>query len=207
MSSRARLLVDVDAAGADPWFRSSHATPADGADDERRGGPDEAADPAAVPAAGEACGTPAGRYNPEDVLGLALQLETAIADVACARADMLQRARPQLVGLALEIARLILRREVERSPAVVGELARVAIDRLAAATDLRVLVHPLDFDVLESVTEQSRRPVGLVPDASVERGGCRIESSFGEIDAGLEAQLAEISRVLLEPDEVPEACP
>ena len=201
------MLVDVDAAGADPWFRSSHAAPSDGTDDERRGSPDEAADSAAVPSAGGACGPLAGRYTAEDVLGLALQLEAAIAEVARARAEMLQRARPQLVGLALEIARLILRREVERSPAVVGEMARVAIDRLAAATDLRVLVHPLDFEVLESVTERARRPVGLVPDASVERGGCRIESSFGEIDAGLEAQIAEISRVLLEPDEVREACP
>lgn len=201
------MLVDLDAAGADPWFRSSYPAPSNVADDERRGNPDEAPESAAGPAAGEAAGAPASRYTAQDVLGLALQLEAAIADVARARADMLQRARPQLVGLALEIARLILRREVERSPAVVGEMARVAIDRLAAATDLRVLVHPLDFEVLESVTEQSRRPVGLVPDASVERGGCRIESSFGEIDAGLDAQLAEISRVLLEPDEVREACP
>ena len=206
MLSRARVIVDVEAAGADPWFRSSYGAPAEDADDERLGSLDERSDAAAA-AAGEEPGMPASRYTAQDVLGLALQLEAGIADVARARAEMLHQARPQLIGLALEIARLVLSREIERRPAVVGEMARVAIDRLAAATDLRVLVHPLDFEVLESVTEQSRRPVGLVPDASVERGGCRVESSFGEIDAGLDAQLAEISRVLLEPDEVPEACP
>ncbi len=205
MSSRARLLIDVEAAGADPWFRST-GVPADAAD-EGRGGLDEGPDDTASPVAGEPSGPPVSRYTPQDVLGLALQLEAGIAEVARVRADMLQQSRPQLIGLALEIARVVLRREAERRPAVVAEMARVAIDRLAAATDLRVLVHPLDFEALESVTEHSRRPVGLVPDASVERGGCRVESSFGEIDAGLEAQLAEISRVLLEPDEVPEACP
>ena len=78
------------------------------------------------------------------------------------------------------------------------------------AHSLRRLPHVFYYQPRLSTTLpvlQSRRPVGLVPDASVERGGCRVESSFGEIDAGLDAQLAEISRVLLEPDEVPEACP
>lgn len=205
MSSRARLLVDVEAAGADPWFRPTVNVPSDAAD-ENPAGPDERGD-AASAVVGEAPALPASRYTAQDVLGLALQLEAGIADVVRVRIAMLQQSRPQLIGLALEISRLVLRREVERSPAVVAEMARVAIDRLAAATDLRVLVHPLDFEALESVTEHARRPVGLVPDASVERGGCRVESSFGEIDAGLETQLAEISRVLLEPDEVPEACP
>lgn len=203
MSSRARLLVDVD---ADPWFRSVYGAPIE-ADLEGTVPPDAGADDEASSAQGEAPGLSASRYTAQDILGLALQLESAIADVARTRADMLQRARPQLVGLALEIARLVLRREVARSPAVVAEMAGAAIERLSAATDLRVLVHPLDLEALESVTEHARRPVGLVPDASVARGGCRVESSFGEIDAGLDAQLAEISRVLLEPDEVPEACP
>ena len=58
-----------------------------------------------------------------------------------------------------------------------------------------------------SDADPSRVVAGFIADPRVEPGGCRVESSFGEIDAGINAQLAEISRALLESDEIPQALP
>jgi flagellar assembly protein FliH len=39
--------------------------------------------------------------------------------------------------------------------------------------------------------------VSVVPDQTVQRGGCVVESDFGLIDATVDAQFAELSRALL----------
>jgi flagellar assembly protein FliH len=44
-----------------------------------------------------------------------------------------------------------------------------------------------------------------VADPIVGRGGCRIESEFGLIDAGIDAQIQEIARALLGEEETANA--
>jgi flagellar biosynthesis/type III secretory pathway protein FliH len=39
--------------------------------------------------------------------------------------------------------------------------------------------------------------VTLTADARVPRGGCKVESEYGDIDAGVDAQIQEIARALL----------
>ena len=39
--------------------------------------------------------------------------------------------------------------------------------------------------------------VTIAADPRVPRGGCRVESEFGDIDAGVDAQIQEMARALL----------
>jgi flagellar assembly protein FliH len=42
--------------------------------------------------------------------------------------------------------------------------------------------------------------VTVVPDPVVVRGGCLVESDFGYVDAGIDAQLHEVARAILADD-------
>ena len=59
--------------------------------------------------------------------------------------------------------------------------------------------HPADHQHVTAAlanTETSGQ-VTLAADARVPRGGCRVESEYGEIEAGVDAQIQEIARALL----------
>ena len=60
-----------------------------------------------------------------------------------------------------------------------------------------VRLNPLDYATLSPVKSDEAGTINLVADPAVPRGGCRIESACGEIDAGIDAQIAELSRELL----------
>ena len=50
-------------------------------------------------------------------------------------------------------------------------------------------------------TQWEGTSVTVVPDPAIARGGCVVESEFGSIDAGIDAQLEEVSRAVLGPYE------
>jgi flagellar assembly protein FliH len=195
MSSRARLLGRRDASMAGPWYRATEDAAEVGAVEPT------------VPSAEEEARTDEVRQALESAGRLVRRLEAALVEVARFREELERRLRPQLIELSLAISRRVLHRLVERDPAVVADMAGAALERLNNATDVRVRVNPRDFEALHAGTEPTRAVVGWVADPRVEPGGCLVESSFGEIDAGIEAQLAEISRALLESDEIPQALP
>jgi flagellar assembly protein FliH len=78
-------------------------------------------------------------------------------------------------------------------------MARVALDRLGETARVTVRMNPDDF----AVTAQARAAqlagsnVSVVADARIGRGGCRVESDLGVMDAGVEEQLREVARALL----------
>ena len=88
--------------------------------------------------------------------------------------------------------------------AVVGHLAdpaagaRVALDRLGEHSGATIRLHPEDFEVATGGdTDWESEQVNVVSDENVSRGGCRIESAFGFVEASVEAQFEEIERAVL----------
>jgi flagellar assembly protein FliH len=209
------LVAHPSEAVTDTW----HLDESDGIARGLHGGPvgREAPDPEA---AGYARGLADGerlalQSAAAHTVALAGQLRTALAGLEDFRVGLLERSETRLVTAALAIARRVLRQELRQEPALLRSLARAAIDTVRGAVDVRVVVHPLD---LEAVRPDVRpevgpdvRPPGAAPsgasvlyvaDDRVDRGSCRVESSFGEIEAGLEAQLAEIGRGFAEGGDV-----
>jgi flagellar assembly protein FliH len=69
---------------------------------------------------------------------------------------------------------------------------------------LKLRLHPADIEVLHVAGQEalsrlaSMGQAELVPDESITRGGCQIETRHGVIDARLETQLERITLELLE---------
>ena len=106
------------------------------------------------------------------------------------------------------MAERILRREVSQDRGLLLAMARVAIDQLGDHVVAKVHLHPADFEAVAAGREEpSSDGITLVSDPQRPRGSCHIESTFGAIDAGVEAQVQELTRSLLGDDRDEHASP
>jgi len=111
--------------------------------------------------------------------------------------DRIRRdAEEDLVRLAIEIARRILRREVATDPAAILGLVKAALERVTAREILRVGVPPQDVALIEDYLAGQGMPsrIEVTGDSKLERGAVVVETSRGDLDASVETQLVEIER-------------
>lgn len=115
-------------------------------------------------------------------------------------AALAERFAPAVVTLALEVARKLVRREVERDPSVLLSWVRDAAERLHGAGELVVRVNPQDLELLRSCgvdLERAGFRLRWVPDPEVD-GGCVVESDAGTADATVATQLRTLRERLEE---------
>lgn len=107
-----------------------------------------------------------------------------------------------IINTANLIATQILEREVSRDSDIVIDQVRKAIATLDDDIIFRIHLNPSDVEVLEQarsiLTEDKKRMenVKLIPDRSVERGGCILKSAAGSIDARIKTQIANSAQRL-----------
>ncbi len=104
----------------------------------------------------------------------------------------------EMVRLIFALTRKILRHELALPEGVIRETLRAAFQHVLEARNITVHLNPKDHQCLLSHPaglpwqEKGDAAVKIQPDAAVARGGCFLETSFGEIDATLEGQLDQI---------------
>ncbi|MGC4062900.1 MAG: FliH/SctL family protein [Aquabacterium sp.] len=102
-----------------------------------------------------------------------------------------QQLAGRIAGVALELARQVVRSELIQHPDVVVDVAEQALGALlASARQIVLRLHPDDHAMAQAqLTEMlAARGARLVPDASVTRGGCVVESDIAVVDASVEAR-------------------
>lgn len=148
---------------------------------------------------GEENGILAGREKVEPVLSALTDL---LAGLSRIREEMLRNAEKEAVELALAISEKIIAREVSANGGIVAGVVREALREVVDQDDISVRLNP---DDLEFVRETKHEFSDLVrnidnlsfePDESVTRGGCHIETNFGDIDARIEQKI-ELVRTAL----------
>ncbi len=122
------------------------------------------------------------------------QLGRAIEQLATHRLKIQREAEPELVRLALAVARRILRRELTVDPESLLGLLKAGLEKIESADTHRVRVHPEHVDVLRRMLEGAARPIEIAADPSLPVGGVIFETSHGSVDVGMETQLKEIER-------------
>jgi flagellar assembly protein FliH len=144
---------------------------------------------------GERAGLEAGGKRADAMLR---RLSETLDQLGDLRRRMIRETEAQMVELALAIARRIVRRDVALDQNLTLSMARLALDRLGDRTTATVRLHPDDLAATAvGRSEWSGSHVTVVADGSVSRGGCRIESDFGFVDASIDAQFREVARALL----------
>jgi flagellar assembly protein FliH len=94
-----------------------------------------------------------------------------------------------VLELACELARQVLRHEMSTNPNALQPVVREALGMLAVDSKAAVVrMNPLDIEVLAEVVRQefSNLALTLLPDATLARGGCLVESAGTVVDATVE---------------------
>lgn len=102
-----------------------------------------------------------------------------------------QQLAGRIAGVALELARQVVRSELDQRPEAVLTVAEEALGvLLASARQISVRLNPEDHALAQgSLTEVLQaRGARLMPDGSVTRGGCVVESDIAVVDASVEAR-------------------
>ncbi len=101
--------------------------------------------------------------------------------------------------IALQLARQVLRSELQLAPQHVTTVATEAVEALLhSARHITVLVHPQDLPLVAEAAQETLQARGarLVAHAQIARGGCRVESDAGSIDARIAARWAQAAAAL-----------
>ncbi|MGE0591277.1 MAG: FliH/SctL family protein [Vicinamibacterales bacterium] len=151
-------------------------------------------------AQGERAGAEAAGQRGEAMLR---RLAQTVEELTTLRAQMIHETERQLVQLALAIARRIVHREVTLDRDLLVAIARVGLDRLGESAQVTVRLHPEEYEAVGAarIARIGGNNVQVVPDERVGRGGCRLESDLGMLDAGVDAQIQELARALLGEEE------
>lgn len=104
---------------------------------------------------------------------------------------------------AVLLARRVVRQELQARPELLVPLAEEAVQAvLLSARQILVRVHPEDLPLVEQGAAEvlEARGARLVADPTVARGGVRVDSDAGSIDATLATRWAEAAAALGAPD-------
>jgi flagellar assembly protein FliH len=131
----------------------------------------------------------------------------SLEELAAFRSEVRARYERELLELALGVARKVVRQELSERPEVwlgmIRHAVRRAVDRERIA--IRVPGRLMQF-LREGLPElraslEDVKELELIEDPSLPEGGCVIESRFGDIDIGVETQLAAAERALVQSQE------
>ena len=127
-------------------------------------------------------------------------LEEARAEAA----RVIAGAGPQILEIAVAVARKVIKREVSADPEVVLANVREALKSVNPGDAVTVTTNPLEVTVVENVRTRLRKEFGglgdisVRDDPSVDPGGCTIRTDKGTVDARIDSQIQAISERISE---------
>lgn len=126
------------------------------------------------------------------------QLAATIEEISALANEITSQVEPQLVELALQIAKKVVGREVTLDREIALTLVKVSLAKLHNRSIAEVRLNPEDFNFVLAHREKIdfRGSLELVEDKSISVGGCLIHTETGDIDARIEAQFDEIAHGL-----------
>jgi flagellar assembly protein FliH len=120
------------------------------------------------------------------------------------RADILKESEKEIVDLVLMISRKVVKVISENQRNVVISNVIEALRKVRSKGDIIIRVNMADLNLATEHKQdfitmmEGVKSINVIEDSTVDKGGCIIETDFGEIDARISSQLAEMENKILE---------
>lgn len=140
----------------------------------------------------------------EEVSRLIERLHVIMEKAMDKRAEILETSESQIVDLVLLISKKVIKVLSENQKNVVVSNVVQALRKLKTRGDVVIRVNIADLQLTSAHTKdfmqmvENVKSITVVEDSTVDRGGCVIETDFGQIDARISSQLNEIEERILE---------
>jgi flagellar assembly protein FliH len=148
---------------------------------------------AAGEAEGRAAGLAAARSDAQPTLSA---LGASLEAIANAREQLMADLEEDAVEMAMRLAEQILAGVLSVEPERVMDVARNALRHLTERRRVTLVVHPDDLELVSDCVEQLQSELGGIEhlgvqaDRRIARGGAIARTDTGDIDAGIDTQLA-----------------
>jgi flagellar assembly protein FliH len=135
---------------------------------------------------GQRDGQEVGRRALEEVVK---RLQNLVATLEQDRKSLFQQREGVLLDLVILVSEKLVSRELSLHPEAIRQIIEEGFRQVAQQEGLRLLVSPLDYEVLQQENLDSWPPgVELQADGTISPGGFRLESSLGEVDGTRETR-------------------
>lgn len=131
----------------------------------------------------------------------AAELRALVGNLGELLSDVEQGIASDVLALALEVAKQMVRQSLRVKPELVFAIIReAALSFPELAANPRLVLNPADASLVREALAPGMRaeeiPWKIVEDTSVERGGCRFQNGASDIDATLENRWRRIVAAL-----------
>jgi flagellar assembly protein FliH len=139
-----------------------------------------------------------------EVARLIERLHTILSKAIDKRNEIIEESETQIINLVLLIVKKVIKVISENQKNVVINNVVQALRKLKSRGDVVIRVNLADLELTsEHVKDfmkmvENVKSITVLEDSSVDRGGCIIETDFGQIDARVSSQLHEIEEKILE---------
>lgn len=150
---------------------------------------------------GEEDGFASGKSEVERLIE---RVHTILETVMARREEILSDTEGQIVDLVLLISRKVVKIMSENQKQVVMANVLQALKKVKSRGNVTVRVNMDDLKITtENISNfikqvESIKGITFVEDGTVEKGGCIVETDFGEVDARISSQLGELEAKILE---------
>ena len=140
----------------------------------------------------------------EEVSRLVERLHKVITQAIDKRGQIIEEAETQVINLVLLMTRKVIKVISENQKNVVINNVVQALRKLKSRGDVVIRVNLADLELTTEHTNdflsmvENVKSISILEDSSVDRGGCIIETDFGQIDARISSQIHEIEEKILE---------
>ncbi len=127
------------------------------------------------------------------------RLRQAYMDIEKYRKLLYLKAEEDAVELALAVARKIIGQEIAVDREIVLNVVKRALEKVIDHEKVKIRINPSDLETVKTALFQflplveNLENIHFEADAAITDGGCIVETNFGNIDAGIENQLDQIS--------------
>ncbi|MBI9074730.1 MAG: hypothetical protein JEZ02_04890 [Desulfatibacillum sp.] len=110
----------------------------------------------------------------------------------------------ELLSLIAAIAGKVLKVQVDMDPEAVKKSVMEALASASDWQEVTIRVDPTDFEFMDDMRPEffekvnTLRSINIVPDSSVEKGGCIISADFGEVDARIQSRLDKVAQAMMD---------
>jgi flagellar assembly protein FliH len=140
----------------------------------------------------------------DEVERLVQRLHLIITKTIERRNQIIEESETQVINLVLLVAKKVIKVISENQKNVVINNVIQALRKMKGRGDVIIRVNLADFELTSSHMKEFQemvenvKNITILEDTSVDKGGCIVETDFGQIDARISSQLHEIEEKILE---------
>ncbi|MCD6256825.1 hypothetical protein J7J45_02020 [Candidatus Aerophobetes bacterium] len=145
------------------------------------------------------------KHLQDQVLNIVGIFKKATEKLEMEKNSLIKKGEKQLIRVAIAIAKKIIRKEVSVDPEIIKKVVREALQKIVESSSRLIIirVNPQDWQSIMQIdpgtlpSELSTKKVEIKKDATIQPGGCIVETEGQLVNASIEHQIGQICEALL----------